>query len=322
MTHLGFDIGGTHARARLFDGEFSSLAASRRTIRTDTAPESVAEVMVELTEQICADTAVSPSEITSAGIGLAAQLSADANTVRNAPNLGWRDIEFGGVFASAFDEAFETTPSVRLVNDLTAQLWGERLDGAVSGLDDVLAVFVGTGIGGAILADGQLVGGAGNNAGEIGHSKVVVGGRPCGCGENGCVEAYAGGIHLERQLLEMIDDTNDDELAELQRAEHILSAADQMVERRHDVGDLWEQATDFLSLVIANAITLLNPQALLIGGGVFEHCHNFRAMTLQKTAPIVLEVARDFSIERADPAGDAGVLGAAALARQMDTESQ
>ncbi len=313
----GFDVGGTNARVHLFDGDHRPVGGLRRRIREASAPRQIADTLVEMLAKTCGDHDVSLGTVDAVGIGLAGQLSADRRIVKNAPNLAWRDVDFVDHFADAWSADTDTgdVPSIQLINDLSAQLLGEYLDGAVAGIDDVLAVYVGTGIGGAILADGRLVTGTSNNAGEIGHSKVVVGGRPCGCGENGCVEAYAGGIHLERIVAGLVDDTGD-ELADLETDQGIdLSAADELVASHHHIGDIWEEATDFLSLVIANAVTLLNPKALLIGGGVFDNCHNFRAMTLQKTVPIVLEVARqELEIARAESGDMAGMLGAAALA--------
>ncbi len=317
--YAGYDIGGTNARLKIFDDRLDALHTVRRRIRDATAPGDVADTMVDMLEEGCEELDIETDDVDAVGVGLAAQLSPDRRTVRNAPNLGWRNIDFVELFEDTLADIVETAPSIRLVNDLNAQLWGEHVQGAVEGVGDVLAVYVGTGIGGAILADGHLVTGADGNAGEIGHSKVVVGGRPCGCGEDGCVEAYAGGIHLERQVAELIADTGDPMLQQLETEEGIdLGAADEMIERHHDVGDIWEQATDFLSMVIANAVTLLNPRVLLIGGGVFENCDNFRSITLQKAVPIVLEVSREnLEIEVAALGDVSGMIGAADLARRQ-----
>ena len=314
----GIDVGGTNARLYLFDEVLTPLAECRRRVRDASGPDEIASTLVDMLRATCSDADVAIDDVDSAGIGIAGQLSLDGRTVHNAPNLGWRDVEFAELLSTALeaDDAVSDPPALQMVNDLNAQLWGEYIDGAVEGIDDVLAVYVGTGIGGAILSGGELVTGADANAGEIGHSKVVVGGRPCGCGENGCVEAYAGGLNLERRIAELVDDSNDPELDALHSDQGIdLSSADAMIEARHDVGDIFEEATDFLSLVIANATTLLNPSTLLIGGGVFDNCHNFRSMTLQKTVPIILEVARrNLSIERSEMGDFSGVLGAADLA--------
>ena len=319
MTHrVGFDVGGTNARIHIFDGDWTTISERRERIRDSSAPEEIVTVLLKLLRETCKESNVDLSDVKATGIGLAGQLSTDGRTVLNAPNLGWRDVDFVDVFATQWRTEMGNEPpaAIRLCNDLNAQLWGEYIKGAVRGIDDVLALFVGTGVGGAILSEGRLVTGADGNAGEIGHSKVVVGGRPCGCGESGCVEAYAGGIHLERRLAAMLAQSEDSTLASLRTDEGINpGAADALADTHPAIAEIWEEATDYLAIVAANAITLLNPRALLIGGGILENCTTFRSLFLQKTIPLVLQVSRtNLQVEQASLGDLAGVLGAAALA--------
>ena len=292
MTHYaGFDIGGTNARLALFDEEFKQVGASRRRIRDATEPESVVEAMVELVAELHDD------EVTSVGIGIAAQLGNGGEVVVNAPNLGWRDVPFADLVRQAI------SPEVGVYNDLSALLWGERHAGAAQGCDDVLAAFVGTGFGGAILAGGELIDGAGGKAGEIGHCKVEVNGRMCGCGQRGCAEAYVSGVHLERQLADLGLDID-------------LAAADDMARKGNGpVHDIWRHATDLLAITIANAVTLLNPSVLLLGGGVLDNLGYFREETLSKILPQVLAASLpELEVRFAELGDEAGVLGAALLA--------
>ena len=250
------------------------------------------------------------------GVGLAAQLSPDGRTVLNSPNLGWRDERFAERLEEALKEQFGRTP-VTLVNDLNALMWGEYFAGAIRDVDDALAVYVGTGVGGALLVDGALVVGAGGVAGEIGHSKVKPGGRLCGCGELGCVEAYAGGIHLERQIAQLGEDAAVPEavIDDPDSGDVDLAAADRLSQDNEPIAEIWQTATDYLALVVANACTLLNPSVLLVGGGVVENCTHFRERFLAKTTPLVLEVARDeLEIRQPELGDEAGMLGAARLA--------
>ncbi len=303
----GVDLGGTNARVEIFDTRLTTVGESRQRIRDAGGPEEIAAVLAGLIDEVLQD--LPDSTVDAVGVGLAGQLSPDGRTVRNAPNLQWRDVPFADLLQDALQRRGIPDAHLLLVNDLSAQLWGERQAGAVQGFDDVLAVSVGTGVGGAILSGGVLVAGATNNAGEIGHSKVVVGGRPCGCGEEGCVEAYAGGIHLEK----LITALQIDEL--LVDGRPHLGVADDRAPEIPEVLQIWEEATDHLSLIIANAATLLNPAALLLGGGVLENCDNFRAMTLQKALPLILQVAReDLQVEMVSLGDQAGTLGAADLA--------
>lgn len=313
--HVGFDIGGTNARASLYDADWNEAATLRERVRERTGPDEVAGLVASMLVELFEATDV--EALHGIGIGLAGQLSSDRRVVRNAPNLGWRDEPFADRVEQALDEAVGQ-PHVVLVNDLNGLLWGEYVAGAVAEVDDALAVYAGTGVGGAVLADGELVVGAEGVAGEIGHSKVVPGGRLCGCGERGCVEAYAGGIHLERRVARIAhraDGALDEVFVDADAEEVDLTAADALADEHEGLDELWREATDYLALVTANACTLLNPGVLLVGGGVVEHCPGFRDRYLSKTTPLILEVARE-SLEIRSPqlGDDGGKLGAARLA--------
>lgn len=291
--HAGFDIGGTNARLAVYDESFERIATARTRIRDATDPASIVTAMKSLLDD------THDGDIASVGIGIAGQLGESGEVVVNAPNLGWRNVRFAELVRA------EIAPSVGVFNDLSALMWGERHSGAIQGCDDVLAAFVGTGFGGAILAGGKLIDGAGGKAGEIGHCKVEVGGRLCGCGQRGCVEAYVSGVHLERQLQDLGLDPD-------------LAAADEQASKRNGpVAELWQHATDMLALTIANAVTLMNPAVLLLGGGVLDNLEYFRSETIAKILPQVLAAAAaDLDVRFAELGDDAGVLGAALLAAQ------
>lgn len=312
--YAGFDVGGTNARLSIFDDEGQELESSKVRIRDATRPEEVAETLEGLLEEVFETSGIDPSALQSVGLGLAGQMSKDGEIVINGPNLGWRDVHFADLMRGQLDERFGEV-AVQVVNDLSALVWGEYLQGAVQGVDDVLAVYVGTGIGGAILSEGRLVDGAGGKAGEIGHFKVVPGGRLCGCGQRGCVEAYAGGVHLEKQVAKIAHDHQLMDVFRDEAREHVdLGRADALSRSVEPLDELWERSTDYLAITLANACTLLNPAVLLLGGGALMGCEDFRLRTLSKTTPLILEAARDDLEIRFPKLGDlAGMLGAAKL---------
>lgn len=311
----GFDIGGTNARVSLFDvsDDYEVVAQARARHRDDTTPEAIGGLMRRLLEEVCGEAQVAPSSVEAIGVGLAAQLSADGAIVINAPNLGWRDLPIEAPLRAAL--GFDGP--LRVVNDLNALVVGEHVRGAVRGVSDVLAVYAGTGVGGAIIANHKLIEGAGGKAGEVGHVKVDLTpeARLCGCGQYGCVEAYAGGVHLERQVAALIDAHPG--LAGLRdEAGRVdLGEADRMAETHGAINALWTRAASLLALVAANACTLLNPGVLLLGGGVLTNCHALRHRLLERVTPPILVAARDdLEIRMAALGDDAGMLGAASLA--------
>lgn len=316
---VGFDIGGTNARVRVYGTDWQPIAEQRQPTR-DCDPDTLVATMREMLLAGCEDAKLAPENLSSVGVGIAAQLDPSGQTVLNAPNLGWRDTAFGALLHDALVDDLGAHQT-RIVNDLDAILWGEHCAGAVRDAKNVLAVYVGTGIGGAIMGDGALFHGSGGNAGELGHSKVVPGGRLCGCGERGCVEAYAGGVHLEQLALDIARRNNlDDVICPDKKGPLVdLEVADQQAAAgQEELDKLWQIATDYLALVVANACTLLNPSTLLLGGGVLENLDNFRARLLGKLPALVLEAARDqLEIRFPELGDDAGVLGAARLAAEL-----
>ncbi len=315
----GFDVGGTNARLALYDASFTCVAQARARVRDTTMPEEIAQILLTMLDQAFDELAttsnISPTDLHTVGIGLAAQMSADGELIVNAPNLGWRDVALASLLRKKLQGRYGST-RVRIINDLKALLWGEHIAGAVTSSSDVLAVYVGTGIGGAILDDGKLMFGAGGKAGEIGHTKVVVNGRLCGCGQRGCVEAYAGGVHLETQVATI---ANSLQLNQLFRDDDHnlvdLGRADAMAHSVPELDELWTRASDYLALTLANACTLLNPGVLLLGGGVIMNCFDFRERVLTKIPPLIMASARDDLDIRLPTLGDdAGPLGAAVLA--------
>ncbi|MEZ4461569.1 MAG: ROK family protein [bacterium] len=294
---VGVDIGGTNIRLAVFDESFATVVSVRRNVRDVTAPQDLADRLVEM----LADTGVPPGSVRSIGLGLAGQMSRDGKIIYNSPNLGWRDVRFAEVLGDALEGV--TSAPIAVANDLNALLWGEYQAGAARGVANCMAMFVGTGVGGAMICDGELVNGAGGKAGELGHVKVARDGRLCGCGEFGCLEAYAGGIHLERQVAEILGGGKD------------LAEVDASVYETPAIRELWETVTGHLSLAMANAVTLLNPEVVVLGGGIFENLPNFRDMTLRKTTPLILSACRDdVRFEMARLGDQAGMLGAALLA--------
>lgn len=305
----GFDIGGTSARLRVYDEDWGVVAGVRRGTRDLLTPEALVEALGEMLAE-----AGAKEGLRAVGVGLAAQLDAAGERVLNAPNFGWVDVPFAKILRESLQGGSPEPPCTVLVNDLSAILWGEHQAGAARGQEEVLAVYVGTGVGGAILSGGGLVEGAGGTAGEIGHVKVAPGGRLCGCGERGCLEAYVGGVHLERQVERM---ARAEGMEELFRADGRvdLASADELAGGREAIDRLWGMASDYLAVSVANAVTLLNPGMLLLGGGILENLPNLTGRLLAKLPPLISESARaDLAVEFSELGDEAGALGAAMLA--------
>lgn len=294
MLALGVDIGGTNARAAVVDSESGKLVTSAKESWSEREPSVVVETVAKLIESVSKGLAPEAP----LGVGFAGML--DGGRVLNAPNLGWRDVDFGPMLAK------RTGRSVTLINDLSVAAWGEFSAGSAKGVSDALTVFVGTGVGSAIISHGQLLRGASNVAAEFGHIKVVLeGGRACGCGQTGCLEAYMGGANLEASMREAGLEGNAAQLETLAK------------QGNPKARELYDFAVDGLGLALANFVTVLNPAVLVLGGGVLSNCPGMveRVTTLVQTranAP----AAKKVRVVMASLGDDAGLVGAALLGQR------
>jgi glucokinase len=288
--HVGVDVGGTNARVALVDDQGHILRAQRANLG-DHTPAGVVATVHKLLGQVMEGSPL-PGVV---GVGFAAMVRGPV--VVNAPNFGWRDVDFGTLLERALGR------SVRLANDLSAAAWGELKAGAARGLSDTLTVFVGTGVGSAVITQGKLLAGATGVAGEFGHTKMMPeGGRPCGCGETGCLEAYMGGARLTAWMREVgLPGTPTD-------LERLAMAGDGTAHQ------LYETAVGSLSLAIANQVTMLNPAMVVLGGGVLGHAPGMVARVREVIQRRAGAASREsLQVELAALGDNSGLVGAALL---------
>lgn len=311
---VGVDLGGTNVRAAVVDTGGGLRASARAKVGSDHRPRAVVARTAEVVHQALDEAGVPIDRTGGVGVGVAGQVRGDSGVVAQAPNLGWRDVPFGALLAE------ELGRPVRICNDVEAITWAETRYGAASSHRDVLAVFAGTGVGGGAVVDGRLLRGATGVAVEIGHVKVVDGGPACGCGGQGCLEAFVGGANLSRRLRR---EAESDWPALLAAAGGDPAAIHPgLVDDLHRAGDpraaaLLQELAGHFGTVLANAVTLLNPSALVLGGTVLAGCPTLGAWTREVFGQRVLAVAGEaVSVVSASLGDDAGIIGAASLTRQ------
>lgn len=320
MTHvIGIDIGGTNIRLALYappptEGATATpIARMREEVGDVRAPEAVCDRLRDLCATLLADAGVAgPVPV---GIGFAGMMRGTDGTVALSPHLGWRNVPFGAMMRERLGAP------VAVDNDVNVITYGEWKAGAGRGVDDLLAVFVGTGIGGGMVAAGRLVPGASGCAGEIGHSKVIftADAQPCACGLRGCVEAYAGGTYVQRRIRAELAGGARSRAVELAGGDpgavnpgHLDAAA---AEGDDYALALYEEIAPLLGAVLANAVTLLDPARLVLGGGMLSRTPVFRAQVLT-AFDIAVNPPSAAELEVVDAAlgDDAGLVGGALLA--------
>lgn len=317
---LGFDIGGTNARCAMIennDGQFKILASQKHSIRGSQTPRDVALVIRHVVTSVPAEFNVDPATLSGIGVAIAGQIAIDEHTILNAPNLNWHNVDF---HAAIRDAILDTAPDVeiKIANDLNAIAWGEYNFGAARSIPGLLAIYVGTGIGAGLIIDGKLMLGADNVSGEIGHCKFpYFKDYPCGCGQNGCIEAFAGGKAIEYRILHDIQNgiITRQELG-LDENEHPTARC---IERSFSnnlpyARNFWEETGLALGILAANAIAILNPNALLLGGGVLEGCPHLLAIIIDHIMDLAPHAATaHMQFIKPTLHDDAGTLGAALL---------
>ena len=247
------------------------------------------------------------------GVACAGQIDPATGAVIYAPNLGWRDVPLGARLTDAFH-----IPVV-VENDVRAAAWGEFIARGGPRRESLVAIFVGTGVGsGAVLA-GALWRGAGNAAGEVGHTQVVPDGLPCRCGRRGCLEQYVSGSGFQRRLAAALEERRSSRLVDVYGGDPSrLTAFDVYTAARDGdalAHELWSDAVRFLTMATANYVSLLNPDVLVMGGGVIETVPAlFDAVAESVPRLTTLLAGQGLRIERARLGDLSGLVGAAALA--------
>lgn len=315
MVSVGVDLGGTNIRAAVVEADGGIRTKARRPVGADHAPAAVVAAVAACIFDALGPAGVSLDEVAGVGVGVAGQVRVGTGVVAQGPNLGWQDVPFGSLMTAALGR------EVSVFNDVEAITWGETRHGSARGHRDVLAVFAGTGVGGGAVIDGRLHRGATGVAAEIGHVKVEARGASCGCGGKGCLEAYLGGRNLSRTLQEaaetdwpaLLDAAGDARAVHAGHVEALLARGDPRAEALF--GELGGQ----LGLVLANAVTLLNPSALVVGGTVLQGCPTLRRLAEEALRAHVLAVSWEaLEILTATLGDDAGIVGAASLTLEED----
>lgn len=308
---IGVDLGGTSLRAAAVDEAGQVLGRGDTKTRAEEGREAVVERLVQVIEEARSQAG---GKAVGIGIGVPGAVDSATGQVRFAPNLGWRDIPLGPELEERLG-----VPVV-LDNDVNVAVLGEQRFGAAKGRLHVVGVWVGTGIGGGLLVDGQLVRGSRGAAGELGHSVLLPDGPACGCGARGCVEALASRSAMDREIMRRLGRGEASVVPEIMERsgkaritsgvlKKALAAGDTVVE------EVLAQTQRYLALAIATWLNVLDSQVVVVGGGVAEKLG--RAFV----DPIGEEAERLRFPSGGDPTeyvvaelgDDSGILGAAGL---------
>ena len=307
----GVDLGGTKIHSVVATPEGVVLGEDRRPTDAAGGAEAVVERVVASLRQAIAAAGLSAEQLVGLGISTPGPCDPGRGVVTDAPNLpGFHNLPLRQLLADAL-----ALPAV-MENDANAACYGEFRFGAGRGLQHIVYVTLGTGIGGGIIIDGKLYQGASGAAGEVGHIPIDENGPRCNCGARGCLEAMASGPAIAREAAAAIAAGRAPILARLagERTpvpELVLEAANQGDAAALEV---IEQAGERLGIGLAGLLNVFNPQALILGGGLLglgePYVGTAQRVARQRAFP---QIVADVTVTTATLGERAGALGAASL---------
>lgn len=311
---IGVDLGGTKVETALVDSKGHIVAKKRRPTNPSQGSDAVIAEIVACVDECLGDASDRAEAL---GIGVAGQVDSRSGTVRFAPNLEWRDVPLKTKLEKVLGLPVVVT------NDVRAATYGEWKHGAGKGAENLVCIFVGTGVGGGVINGGRMLEGCTNTAGELGHMTIVAGGRECRCRNRGCLEAYVGGWAIAQRAQEAAR-------KQPRKGEKLLTLAG-MIEQitAAHVGeaysdgdalahDLVDETARYLAAGLVAIVNTLNPCLIILGGGVVEGMPTL----MERAEKIAKSRALEAALERvrfvkAALGGDAGSIGSAALVRDQ-----
>ena len=309
---IGIDLGGTKILIGLVEKESGKVVSHiKKKTKKEKGPENIVRKMVEGVEELLEESGKSFTEISSIGIGSAGQIDRKNGIIIGAPNLDCYNLNLKEILQDKFNIP------VFVANDVEVATIGEQKFGAGKGCADFVCVFVGTGIGSAIVKNGHIIYGATGTAGELGHIIVDLNGRPCACGVHGCLEAYASRSAIEARIEGALKKGRKSCISEyLEEGKAITSSMIRKSIEREDelVTQCVSEASEYLSGGLASVINLINPELIILGGGLIEAVDYFYKQTIKKAKSKSLPVPAEKIRFSKTILGDySGVIGAALL---------
>ena len=318
---VGIDLGGTKVLIGVVAADNSVLSRYKASTQTHHEPETLLRMIAAGVHTAAEKAHVPWSAVRAVAMGIPGPIDAATGTVKLAPNLGWSNVPAREILEH------ELKLPAGIDNDVRIATLSEFHLGAGRGHRRVVSFFSGTGIGGGLVIDGEIYTGAHNTAGEIGHTFVKVGGPRCGAGHRGCLEALASRTAIQREILTAVKRGKSTALHQIAGKDlsDIKSGALAEALDRNDklTKKIVRRAAHYVGYGIASAVNLLDPEIIILGGGVVEAIGDrFVTWASERARPnIIASDARDIPIVRAALGDDAGMLGAALLARSLLPQS-
>ncbi|HVR35705.1 MAG TPA: ROK family protein [Methylomirabilota bacterium] len=313
---VGVDFGGTKILAGVFKNSLEFLGKAKVSTKAHRGPEAVIERIARCVQDAMDECDLNLKQLRGVGLGAPGAVDPESGRVLFASNLGWEDVPLKKEL-----EKLLGVP-VFLDNDCNICMLGIHEIELKGKPRNMIGIFLGTGIGGGLILEGNLYCGHNHAAGEVGHMILEVNGPKCGCGNKGCFEALASRTAIFNRVRSAVKDGQKtiltdmlgDELTDLRSGDlrKALRKGDKFV------GQIIEEAAEYTGIAVANLINVFNPEIVVLGGGIIDALED-------EMMAIIVETAGDYALPRttkgieiiASKLGDdAGIHGAAVLARR------
>jgi len=308
---IGIDLGGTKILAGIIDAENGVVVETAKKRTKKLEQDYIVQRIIETAEKAICKAQIPVEQIVSIGIGAAGQVDRENGVLISAPNLNCANVELTKILQKHFN-----IPAY-IGNDVEVATLGEMKFGSGIGYKNFVCVFVGTGVGSGIVCDGKHLKGLTGTAGEIGHIIINSGGRNCGCGEAGCLEAYASRTAIEKRILGEIKKGHKSVLIDAIKENGVIRSKDlsEAVDAEDKVAvNAILEASEYLSCGLASVINFYNPELIILGGGLIEAIDFFFNSTVEKTLQKSLAVpAEKTKIVKTQLKDYSGIVGAAML---------
>lgn len=311
---LAIDLGGTKIMAALVSAQGEIVTGERWPTPAEEGPEAVINRLFSALEAILNQNNLKPSQLEAISIACAGAIDLERGLVTSSPHLpGWQDVPLKEIVQKKYGV------DIFLLNDASAAALGEHRYGAGRGVNNLVLLTIGTGIGGGVIINGHLYQGVSGSAGEIGHMTIDLHGPSCVCGNIGCLELLASGTAMAEAARRRLAQGERSSLVEMVagKLEKITAKELDIAARNGDslAEEVIREAGTYLGVGLANVVNIFNPEMVIIGGGVAKLGDLFLEPARQVVRERAFQLAaRAVRIVRSQLGDEAGVLGAAVFA--------
>lgn len=312
---IGIDVGGTNIKIMIMTDTFACLSKCSIKTQAQMGYDKIVKNMIAAIDRMFYEKGIRNPKVASVAMGVPGIVDKKGKKTIHLNHLRWDDFDPGAIIGEYYD-----APTV-LENDGNVSALGEYWFGGGKKASSLVLLTLGTGVGGGMIAAGKIFGGAGGLAAELGHMTIVAdGGNICLCGQRGCLEAYASGSALEREALQMMMTHPHTRLHDYVKMNggvydnHLVSRGVQ--ERDEVCMELINWFLHYLSIGVANIMKILNPEIVLIGGGVAEAGEILIAPLNRQCRSRVFHEKQCCPVKKAGLGSAAGMYGACVLAGQ------